>query len=148
MQTCASQACAAHSSWDVLHKIQMREIGYMSGILQIDSPEEKRKIARDILEALPEWFGILESRECYIGESAGQLFLRAEHEGKPVGFLCLKETGRATVELAVMGVLKEFHRRGIGRALVCAAKERAAKMGYSLDRKSTRLNSSHAILQK
>ena len=33
------------------------------------------------------------------------------------GFLCLKETGKDTVELAVMGVLKNFHRHGLGRQL-------------------------------
>ena len=46
------------------------------------------------------------------------------------GFLCLKETGKSTVELAVMGVRKESHRQGTGRALVQAAKEFAAAAGY------------------
>ena len=36
--------------------------------------------------------------------------------------LCLKETGRETVELAVMGVLREHHRSGIGRRLFEAAR--------------------------
>lgn len=50
---------------------------------------------------------------------------------KPVGFLYLKETGTATVELYVMGVLKEYHRQGIGRELFQSAKEAAGKAGYS-----------------
>ena len=103
----------------------------MCNILQMDPPEEKRKISRERLEALPEWFGISEARENYIQESAGQLFFCAKHEGKIIGFLCLKETGKATVELAVMGVLKEFHRQGVGRALVQTAKSCAADAGYS-----------------
>ena len=48
-----------------------------------------------------------------------------------MGFLCLKETGRDTVELAVMGVLKDYHREGIGRQLFEKAKTIAAESGYS-----------------
>ena len=43
----------------------------------------------------------------------------------------LKETGNATVELYVMGILKEFHRKGIGRRLFHHAKEVASEKGYS-----------------
>ena len=51
-------------------------------------------------------------------------------DDKPVGFLCLKETGKATVELAVMGVMKDNHRNGAGRKLVEMAKEVAKADGY------------------
>ena len=43
----------------------------------------------------------------------------------------MKETGNATVELAVMGVRKDYHRQGIGKQLVEKAKEIARKEGYS-----------------
>lgn len=98
---------------------------------QILDSSEKKKISRKILEALPEWFGIPEAREEYISESASQQFFAAVENGKPVGFLCLKETGKDTVELAVTGVLKEFHRHGIGRDLFRMAKEWAIGEGYS-----------------
>ncbi len=93
--------------------------------------EEKRRIARHILEALPEWFGIAEARENYIRETADEIMLVSREGDTPNGFVCLKETGKDTVELAVMGVLREFHRKGIGRALVKAAKVIAAERGYS-----------------
>jgi len=48
-----------------------------------------------------------------------------------VGFLCLKQTGNATVELYVTGVLKEYHRQGIGRQLFRRAAEAARESGYS-----------------
>ena len=48
----------------------------------------------------------------------------------PVGFLCLKETGKATAELSVMGVVKKYQRRGVGRGLLEAAKACASKAGY------------------
>lgn len=93
--------------------------------------EERQRIARRVLEALPDWFGIPEARESYIRESEEQFFFAAFSKEEPVGFLCLKETGKATVELAVMGVLKEYHRMGIGRALFLAAKKYALEKGYS-----------------
>ena len=94
----------------------------MTEVRKIESAEEKRQICRAILEALPEWFGIPEAREEYISESADKLFFAAMDGENPIGFLCLKETGRDTVELYVMGVLKARHRTGAGRALVEAAK--------------------------
>ena len=48
-----------------------------------------------------------------------------------MGFLCLKETGNATVELYVMGIRKEYHRRGIGRQLFRQARDAAAGAGYA-----------------
>lgn len=100
-------------------------------VREISDKNEKKRIAREILEALPEWFGIPESREEYIAQSAEQLFFAAEEGGEPVGFLCLKGTGDATAELAVMGVRKEHHRRGLGRALFEAAKASAKASGFA-----------------
>ena len=96
-------------------------------ILEITDPAEKQAIARNVLEALTDWFGIEESREEYISGSAHWTFLAAREDNNIIGFLCLKETGKATVELAVMGILKDYHRRGIGRQLVEKAKEAARK---------------------
>lgn len=98
--------------------------------LQITKGREKQAMAREVLEALPDWFGMEESREQYIRESEGQLFFAAREGNIAVGFLCLKETGRATVELAVMGVRKEYHRRGIGRELFSMARAAAGERGY------------------
>ena len=95
------------------------------------SAEEKRRIARLILETLTDWFGIPEARETYIRESADEIMLVSEENGEPNGFLCLKETGKDTVELAVMGVLPEYHRKGIGTKLFEAAKEIAVEKGFS-----------------
>ena len=100
-------------------------------IQMLDDRQEKQQVARVILEALPEWFGIPEARENYIRESADEIMLVSSEGGEPDGFLCLKETGRDTLELAVMGVLKEYHRQGVGTALVQAAKRIARERGYS-----------------
>ena len=93
--------------------------------------EEKRRITRLILEALPEWFGIPEARETYIAESANEIMVASFKNDAPNGFLCLKETGKDTVELAVMGVLPEYHRKGIGTKLFRVAKQIAVEKGCS-----------------
>ena len=100
-------------------------------IREIYDGQEKQAIALLVLEALPAWFGNPEPREDYIRSSAVQPFFAAFDGEKPVGFLCLKETGRATVELCVMGVLQDWHRRGLGTRLFAAAKARAVEQGYA-----------------
>lgn len=100
-------------------------------VIEITDDLEKMKLTRYILEALPEWFGIPEAREEYIQDSIGKSFFCAYNEAEPVGFLYLKQTGKDTVELAVMGVLKEYHRNGIGKALFETAKKVACEKGYS-----------------
>ncbi len=100
-------------------------------IRQITDDGEKQNITRLILEALPDWFGIPEAREGYIAESDHKTFFCAFERESPVGFLYLKETGNATVELYVMGVLKEFHRKGVGRELFSSARKAAVEQGYS-----------------
>jgi ribosomal protein S18 acetylase RimI-like enzyme len=100
-------------------------------IICVEDVAEKKLISRTILEALPDWFGIPEAREQYIKESADQPFFAAYDSEKPIGFLCLKETGKETVELCVMGVLKDYHRKGVGMKLFERAKEMAKRQGYS-----------------
>ena len=100
-------------------------------IEQIESPDTKQIIARKILEGLHDWFEVDESREKYISDCANWIFLAAKEKNEYVGFLCLKETGKETVELAVMGVQKDFHRKGLGRQLFDSAKKIAIKKGYS-----------------
>ena len=99
---------------------------------RITDPALKRTIARRILENLHDWFELDESREQYIRECSDWMFFAAREKGDYAGFLCLKETGRQTVELAVMGVLREYHRNGLGRALFNEAQRAAAKEGYSI----------------
>lgn len=49
-------------------------------IKQVVDEEEKKQIARCILEALPDWFGIPEAREEYIRESVGKDFFAVYNE--------------------------------------------------------------------
>ena len=100
-------------------------------VKEVTKSIEKERIARLVLEALPDWFGNPEPREAYIRGCGYLPFYAAYDENLPVGFICLKETGKDTAELAVMGVLKEYHRKGLGRELFLNAKEAATEKGYS-----------------
>lgn len=100
-------------------------------IEQIYEPHKKESLVRTILESLPDWFSMEEGKEQYIKESAEQICIGAIEATKHIGFLCLKETGKDTLELAVMGVLKEYHRQGIGRKMFETAKSIAREKGYS-----------------
>ena len=100
-------------------------------IIELFDDSEKSSVTRSILEALPEWFAIPSSRENYIQDSCGKIFFCAYDCDRPVGFLYLRETGKHTAELAVMGVLKDYHRQGIGSALFSCAKKAASEKGYA-----------------
>lgn len=91
-------------------------------IQELTVAEEKQKVVRQILEGLPEWFGIAEAREEYIAQSAGQPCFAAMEQGKPIGFLCLKETGRDTMELAVMGWTESTTAEAVAERF-CGSKE-------------------------
>ena len=97
----------------------------------VEDPNERKTIARAVLEDLKDWFEVEENREKYIEDSAGWPFWAALENDDPAGFICLKETGKETVELAVMGVCRKYHRNGLGRRLFEAAREYAVKEGYS-----------------
>ena len=97
----------------------------------MENKEEKRRVSRTVLESLPEWFGLEKAREKYITDSANQIMIAAFDGKKEVGFVCLNETGRDTIELHVIGVLKEYHRKNIGSKIFNQAREIVASSGYS-----------------
>ena len=100
-------------------------------IRTIQDSSAKQHIARTVLEELTEWFSIPEAREDYIRRSAEMLMIASFEDEQATGFLCLKETGKDTAEIAVMGVRKEYQRKGTGTRLFKAAAEAAREKGYS-----------------
>ena len=98
-------------------------------IVEITDAAEKSRIAAEILLDLPEWFGLPDSTEMYIRESAQMPFYAALSEGKATGFIALKKTSPYAAEVYVMGVKKHHHRCGAGRALMEAFLRRARAEG-------------------
>ena len=96
----------------------------------IADPDERARIAALILHDLPDWFGIPESTAQYVTGCREAPFWAAMEDGQPVGFIALRETAPKTVEIFVMGVLRDRHRRGFGTALWEAFRAYAATRGY------------------
>jgi ribosomal protein S18 acetylase RimI-like enzyme len=79
-------------------------------------------ICQEVLESLPEWFGIPASIDAYVSAADGLPMLACfEPAGDVVGFISVKTHTPTAAEVYVMGVKRAWHRRGIGRALIGAA---------------------------
>lgn len=90
-------------------------------IRQIES--NKDIIVDKILRSLPEWFGIESAIVDYIKDTEPMPMLAVELNGLVVGFVSLKIHYPAAAEIYVMGILKEYHRCGLGRHLLKACED-------------------------
>lgn len=61
-------------------------------IKEIVDIKEKEKISREILNDLPEWFGMPESTEEYITDSQDKPFIACFMDNEAVGFVVLNST--------------------------------------------------------
>ncbi len=87
-------------------------------------------ICREVLESLPEWFGIPASVEAYVSAADSlPMFACFAPGGEVVGFVSVKTHTPAAAGVYVLGVKRPWHRRGIGRALIEAAAQFARCRG-------------------
>lgn len=86
-------------------------------ISYIHNKDVKERICKEILEQLPEWFSKKDGITQYAKESRTSHLWAAVENEKTVGFIVMKETSPYTVEINVMGVIKEHQRKGIGAEL-------------------------------
>lgn len=99
--------------------------------IYIENEKERAEIAGKILNQLPDWFGLPESTQKYIDDSRTMPFWAWMEDDRALGFIALKETSPYTAEIYVMGVLPEYHHKGIGKELFRALEEYAKQNGYS-----------------
>ncbi|MDD7339730.1 MAG: GNAT family N-acetyltransferase [Eubacteriales bacterium] len=100
-------------------------------VKEIIDKKEKENIAREVLNDLPEWFGLPESTENYIQESQEKPFLASFYKDELVGFVVLGASSLDCAEIFVMGVKKKFHHHGAGRELNNAYEDLAKSLGYT-----------------
>lgn len=84
----------------------------------VDSKDKKTQITLEIMNALPEWFS---PPDDIVNKSIihrDYPFIAAFNGEKAVGFAALKIHNLFTAELYTLGVLKEYHRMGIGRQIM------------------------------
>ena len=79
------------------------------------------ELCEPILRALPDWFGIEEATRQYVADTAVLPTFIAFHDNQPVGFLTINQHTPYAAEIHVMAVLPEWHRHGVGRALLVAS---------------------------
>ena len=89
----------------------------MIEIKEVVNSKEKSEICNAILRALPDWFGVETSIFDYVQQVREMPFSAAFDNENAVGFVALKRHNPFTAEICVMGLLKEYHRMGIGKRL-------------------------------
>jgi len=71
-----------------------------------------------IFERLPQWFGIEASNRAYLAGLSELPAFIALRNGKLVGFTSLRIHNPKSAEIEVLAVDPDFHRQGIGSALI------------------------------
>ena len=100
----------------------------------VESPDEKSEITRKIMHSLPAWFSPPEDVENKAIIHRDYPFIAAyaygDGGGDPIGFIALKIHNAYTADIYVIGVLEEYHRRGVGAALISRAEQFCRDGGY------------------
>jgi GNAT superfamily N-acetyltransferase len=78
-------------------------------------------VCEPILRALPDWFGIEAATRQYVADTAVLPTFLASVNNQTIGFLTLKQHSPYAAEIQLMGILPEWHRRGVGRVLLAAS---------------------------
>lgn len=91
---------------------------------------QKSQTCRSILRTLPEWFAIPEAVDDYVRDVVNFPMIVAQNKaGDTIGFISVKQQTSVAAEAYVLGVVPDYHRRGIGRLLFNAAEKMAVDMG-------------------
>ena len=76
------------------------------------------KLCEKILRALPDWFGIEESLLQYVKDANIMPTMLAKVDDVVVGFITIKKHFSDSAEIHCMGILPQYHRKGIGKLLI------------------------------
>ncbi len=102
----------------------------MITIKSVEDLDEKTRITLEIMNALPEWFS---PPEDIVNKSVIHReypFIAAFDGDRAIGFVAIKVHNIYTVDLYNFGILREYHRRGIGHRLMEACVEYCRAHGY------------------
>jgi GNAT superfamily N-acetyltransferase len=102
----------------------------MIEIRTVGQPDEKTAITLSIMHRLRKWFNPAEDIDRKAIVHRDYPFVAAFDGDVPVGFLALKLHNEHTADIYSLGVLEEYHRRGIGSGLLAAAERYCRDGGY------------------
>ena len=86
-------------------------------------------LCRQLLEGLPDWFGVPEAIDEYVVKAERATAVVAISDGREVGLLTLVRHTAFAAEIDVMAINPAYHRRGVGRAIVERAERLLAQDG-------------------
>ena len=98
-------------------------------VTQANDPAIIRETCISITTTIPEWFGQPAANERYAREIGDCDCFLAEQDGEEIGLIALRYHFDVTAEIWWLGVKRDYHRSGAGRALVEASNERAIGKG-------------------
>lgn len=87
-------------------------------IKEITQADEKTKITKEIMHALPEWFSPPEDIENKSRIHRSFPFFAAYDNDEVLGFITLKKHNEYTAEIYKIGVLKPYHGKSYGSQLM------------------------------
>lgn len=102
----------------------------MIEVRELTDADAKCLITKRIMHALPEWFSPPEDIEKKADTHRNYPFFVAVNNSEPVGFLCLKIHNKDTADIFNLGVLKDYHRQGVGSQLVSLAEDFLRHRGF------------------
>ena len=102
----------------------------MIAIKKVNDTNEKARITLEIMRALPEWFSPPEDIVRKSNIHREYPFFAAYDGDRAIGFAALKIHNLYTVDIYNLGVLREYHRMGIGHQLVDACTQCCKQKNY------------------
>ncbi len=94
-------------------------------IIQYILPDVAAELCEKITASLPEWFGQPDVNKQYIKGMQSRFSIAAVIDTRYVGLITLEFPYPNNANIYWLGVLKEFHNRGIGKQLIQAAEKYA-----------------------
>ena len=99
---------------------------------------------REILDTVPSWFGIPEANDAYVAfVDRHDTWIAYSSQQVPIGLISGRLHFPETAEIEIMAVRPEWHRRGVGRALIDVFEAHHRRLGTRLLEVKT-LGPSHA----
>lgn len=115
-----------------LHEVRVYELSIENifNVKEITDRVVKSQITLDIMNALPKWFSPPEDIITKSNTHKEFPFFAVFDHDKVIGFVALKIHNTFTVEIYTIGILEEYHRKGLGYKLLKACEKYGKVCGY------------------
>ena len=89
-------------------------------------------VCEPILRALPEWFGIEKAVLRYIQDADTMPTMLVKDGDQVIGFLTIKMHFLQSADIHCMGILPDYHNKGVGRHLIAALEDYLRSEGVKI----------------